>query len=135
MLAAARFGIPVAGGLIYTTIQPGFGCPKEMVQAHIEGVRHRRPWSHPDKSLRPQDEALKAQFPAGVKQILTPDPREAWALGKGVSGGRHRPFHSDAVTGARRHSPGSALPRLWRGDRPVPPPSAPQSADPPFAGT
>jgi len=83
LLAAARFGIPVAGGLVYTTLQPCFGCLKEMVQAHIEGVRYRHPWSHPDKSLRPQYELLKAQFRLGVKQIFTPDPREAWALGKG----------------------------------------------------
>jgi dCMP deaminase len=83
LLAAARFGIPVAGGLVYTTIQPCFGCLKEMVQARIEGVRYRHPWSHPDKSLRPQYDLLKAQFRLGVKQIFTPDPREAWALGKG----------------------------------------------------
>lgn len=83
LLAAARFGIPVAGGLVYTTIQPCFGCLKEMVQARIEGVRYRHSWSHPDKSLRPQYDVLKAQFRQGVKQVLTPDPREAWALGKG----------------------------------------------------
>jgi len=83
LLAAARFGIPVAGGLVYTTIQPCFGCLKEMVQARIEGVRYRHPWSHPDKGLLPQYDLLKAQFRLGVKQIFTPDPREAWALGKG----------------------------------------------------
>jgi len=83
LLAAARFGIPVAGGLIYTTIQPCFGCLKEMVQARIEGVRYRHIWSHPDKSLRPQYDVLKAHFRQGVKQIFTHDPREAWALGKG----------------------------------------------------
>jgi len=83
LLAAARFGIPVAGGLIYTTIQPCFGCLKEMVQARIEGVRYRHIWSHPDKSLRPQYDVLKAHFRQGVKQISTHDPREAWALGKG----------------------------------------------------
>jgi hypothetical protein len=54
-----------------------------MVQARIEGVRYRHPWSHPDKSLKAQYEMLKAQFRQGVKQVLTPDPREAWALGKG----------------------------------------------------
>lgn len=83
LLAAARFGIPVAGGLIYTTIQPCFGCLKEMVQARIEGVRYRHNWSHPDKNLRPQYDVLKAHFRQGVKQILTPDPREGWALAKG----------------------------------------------------
>ncbi len=83
LLAAARFGIPVAGGLIYTTIQPCFGCLKELVQAHIEGVRYRHAWSHPDKTLKPQYDVLKAHFRQGVKQVLTSDPREAWALGKG----------------------------------------------------
>lgn len=83
LLAAARFGIPVAGGLVYTTIQPCFGCLKEMVQARIEGIRYRHPWSHPDKTLRPQYDVLKAQFRQGVKQVLTPDPHAAWALGRG----------------------------------------------------
>ncbi len=83
LLAAARFGIPVAGGLIYTTIQPCFGCLKEMVQARIEGVRYRHPWIHPDATLIPQYDVLKAPFRQGVKQIFTPDPREAWGLGKG----------------------------------------------------
>jgi len=83
LLAAARFGIPVAGAQIYTTIQPCFGCLKEMVQAHIEGVRYRHPWTHPDSTLKPQYEMLKTRFAQGVKQIFTPDPREAWALGRG----------------------------------------------------
>lgn len=87
LLAAARFGIPVAGGLVYTTIQPCFGCLKEMVQARIAGVRYRHPWSHPDKRLRSQYDILKTRFSQGVKQILTPDPREAWALGKGAKAG------------------------------------------------
>ena len=54
-----------------------------MVQARIEGVRYRHSWSHPDRSLKPQYDVLKAQFRQGVKQILTPDSREAWGLGKG----------------------------------------------------
>jgi len=87
LLAAARFGIPVAGGLVYTTIQPCFGCLKELVQAHIVGVRYRHIWSHPDKSLKLQYDALKARFLQGVKQVLTPDPREAWALGKRAKAG------------------------------------------------
>jgi dCMP deaminase len=87
ILAAARFGIPVAGGLIYTTIQPCFGCLKEMVQARIAGVRYRHPWSHPDQSLKPQYDVLKNRFEKGVKQIFTPDPREAWALGRGPRAG------------------------------------------------
>lgn len=84
LLAAARFGIPVAGGLVYTTIQPCFGCLKELVQAHIDGVRYRHPWSHPDKSLTPQYDVLKAQFRQGVKQVLLPDPKADWALGRGT---------------------------------------------------
>lgn len=87
LLAAARFGIPVDGGLIYTTIQPCFGCLKEMVQARIAGVRYRHPWSHPDKNLKPQYDILRIRFTQGVKQIFTPDAREAWALGKGAKAG------------------------------------------------
>ncbi|MBI4736650.1 MAG: dCMP deaminase family protein [candidate division NC10 bacterium] len=83
LLAAARFGIPVAGGMIYSTLQPCFGCLKEMAQARIHGIRFRHPWSHPDQSLKPQYDVLKNRFEKGVKQIFTPDPREAWALGRG----------------------------------------------------
>jgi len=38
ILSAARFGIAVAHSTLYTTMQPCFGCAKEIVQAKIEQV-------------------------------------------------------------------------------------------------
>lgn len=83
-------GIAAAGGLVHTSLQPCFGCLEEMVQARIQGARYRHPWSHPGQRLRPRHEVLKTQFRQRVKQLLAPDPREAWALGKGLGGGDTR---------------------------------------------
>src|SRR5919108_2045418 len=38
VLAAARFGIAIAGSTVYTTLRPCFGCAKEMLQAQVRAV-------------------------------------------------------------------------------------------------
>jgi dCMP deaminase len=38
LLSAARFGISVEGAHLYSTMQPCFGCTKELVQAKIAKV-------------------------------------------------------------------------------------------------
>jgi dCMP deaminase len=48
LLASARFGIPVAGAVVYTTMRPCFGCTKEMLQAKIHAVYFLHDWVHPD---------------------------------------------------------------------------------------
>src|SRR3972149_5411208 len=44
LLSAARFGIAVEGATIYTTLQPCFGCMKEMLQAKVRRVYYLHPW-------------------------------------------------------------------------------------------
>ena len=82
ILSAARFGISVQGGTVYTTTQPCFGCLKEMLQARIAAVYYRNPWT----TLRDPEQArmyksLEDQFQHGVHQLDVPDPRADWAKG------------------------------------------------------
>ena len=39
---AARFGVAIEGCTLYTTLQPCFGCLKELLQASVrEGISNR----------------------------------------------------------------------------------------------
>ncbi len=85
LLAAARFGIPVASGTIYTTVKPCFGCMKELHQAGVTSVRFHREWVHPDPSLHSQYRALENKFSGGVKKIDVQDPDdESWVYPKKI---------------------------------------------------
>jgi len=80
LLAAARFGIPVAGATIYTTLRPCFGCFKELLQAQVEAVRYLHEWAPRDPSLRNEYERLVSAFVSGVQQVTVEDPDRAWAM-------------------------------------------------------
>lgn len=80
LLAAARFGIAVAGGTMYTTMRPCFGCTKEMLQAGISEVYYLHDWVHPDPGKRAQYDRLQARFPGGVHRLPLPDPDADWAI-------------------------------------------------------
>ena len=89
LLTAARLQLPAAGSVLYTTLQPCFGCLKELVQCQVAGVKYRHVWEHPDTTLRPQYLELTQLFsegadPAkrGFSQVQTPDPKETWAKGR-----------------------------------------------------
>lgn len=89
LLSAARLQLPAAGSILYTTLQPCFGCLKELVQAHVAGIRFRHEWKHPDASLEPQYLELVQLFSEGANpdkrgffQVSTPDPKESWARGR-----------------------------------------------------
>ncbi len=101
LLAAARHGIPVDGAIVYSTLQPCFGCLKEMVQAGVVGVRYRHAWSYPDadESLAQQYDALEQRFPDGAKQLTTPDPRQQWALGGSAPTDTGHPIESQVFNG------------------------------------
>jgi dCMP deaminase len=80
ILAAAKFGISVQGGTVYSTTQPCFGCLKEMLQAGIVSVKYIHAWS----GMRGQDQALQYKtlvdaFPNGVHQLDVSDPDAEWA--------------------------------------------------------
>ena len=86
LLAAARFGISVEGGTIYTTMQPCFGCMKEMLQAKIKKVYYLHQWT-PSDQVRGEYDRLQAAFPAGVVQLEIADHRKEWALSSRRSAG------------------------------------------------
>jgi dCMP deaminase len=80
LLAAARFGISVAGATCYTTTRPCFGCTKELLQAQIQEVRYLHDWNHPDANLRAMYETMQKAFPSGCKPVGLEDPEQDWAL-------------------------------------------------------
>ena len=85
LLSAARFGIAVEGGHMYTTMQPCFGCAKELLQAKIAKVIYLHPWipSSIDPSM---DAAMKAEYAKITSTIemtqfvAVEDPVAAWAV-------------------------------------------------------
>ena len=79
LLSAARHGIAVAGGELYSSMRPCFGCTKEALQAGIRRVFYLHDWSHPDPELREQYEQLQRAFPDGVERIALADPDAGWA--------------------------------------------------------
>jgi dCMP deaminase len=80
LLAAARFGISVAGGTLYSTMQPCFGCTKEMIQAKIKKVFYLHPWAHPKPEVKAEYEKIVGQIPEGVHPLKIPDPDADWAI-------------------------------------------------------
>jgi len=80
LLAAARFGIAVAGATIYTTMRPCFGCTKEMLQAGVLEVFYLHDWNHPDAAQRAEYERLQARFRGGIRQLAIADPEAEWAV-------------------------------------------------------
>ncbi len=86
ILAAARFGISVEGGTVYTTTQPCFGCMKEMLQAGIKTVYYIHPWtSSQDEEQRRQYKNLIDAFEHGVHQRDVRDDRADWAKAASAS--------------------------------------------------
>ncbi len=72
LLSAARFGISVNGGTLYTTTRPCFGCCKEMLQAKIRAVYYLNEWV-PSVQSRDQYEKLLKHFSGGVHHLLMPE--------------------------------------------------------------
>lgn len=62
LLSAARFGVAVSGGVIYSTMQPCFGCTKEMLQANISKVFFLHPWIYPDKEVNAEYEKIQREL-------------------------------------------------------------------------
>src|SRR5690606_39590484 len=74
LLSAARFGIPVEGSVLYTTMRPCFGCAKELLQARVHAVYYLHDWRHPNEEMWRQYEMLERRFPGGAHRIQIPDP-------------------------------------------------------------
>ena len=83
ILSAARFGIGIQGGTLYTTTQPCFGCLKEMLQARIGTVYYIHPWSAArNEEQELQYKGLQDAFDHGVHQLNISDPQATWATAK-----------------------------------------------------
>lgn len=80
LIAAARFGIAVAGSTVYSTVRPCFGCSKELLQAKVHGVRFIHDWSPQTGQRKEQYDRLQSFFPDGVCQVKVDDPHEQWAM-------------------------------------------------------
>ncbi len=80
LLSAARFGIAVEGGTIYSTMRPCFGCTKELLQARIHAVYFIHDWSHPDTAKQAHYTLLQSRFPGGIRQLGITDPDAEWAV-------------------------------------------------------
>ena len=59
LLTAARFGNRTLGAAVTSSVQPCFGCLKELLQAGITEVRYLHPW---DPVEAYKDDALAAQY-------------------------------------------------------------------------
>lgn len=85
LLTAARFGISVDGGELYTTMQPCFSCAKSLLQAKVRAIHYLHPWtpSDPDEDLRRRKveeyERLFTRFET-VKRLEIEDERARWAV-------------------------------------------------------
>ncbi len=80
LLAAARFGVAVAGCTMYTTLQPCFGCLKELLQADVREVCYLQPWAS-----RFADVYAGLIDRLGVpnfRRVIVDDPDARWALGR-----------------------------------------------------
>ena len=83
LISAARFGIRVEGAALYTTLQPCFGCFKELIQAGISDIFYLKPWRYPQKNLQRQyADLIKRMLTTKLHTVKLKDPREKWATGK-----------------------------------------------------
>lgn len=69
LLTAARFGTPVEGAVLYSTVRPCFGCTKEALQAHVDAIYYLHDWRHPDEKVASQYERIQARFSGGVRPL------------------------------------------------------------------
>lgn len=80
LLSAARFGIPLEGGTMYTTLRPCFGCTKELLQAGIAQVYYLHDWRYPDDEVQNAYEKIQNRVVKGVKLVVMDDPEANWAV-------------------------------------------------------
>lgn len=80
LLSAARFGIAVEGGEMYTSMRPCFGCTKELLQAGLAQVFYLHDWRYPDEAVQSAYEKLQNRIPRGLKRVDMTDAEAEWAV-------------------------------------------------------
>lgn len=68
LLTAARFGIAVQSGTLYTTLSPCFGCLKESIQAGVHRIVYA------DVYASPMSEELRRQYDDLADHLRRGDP-------------------------------------------------------------
>ena len=76
------------------TLQPCFGCTKELLQAKVRTVYYAQEWAPADDSLKPELKKLHGRFPKGMKKVAVDDPDLEWALPWLVATGHEDTGHS-----------------------------------------
>ena len=66
LMTAARVGIPLEGGSVYTVYQPCFGCIKQMLQAKIRRVVFKNELIPSDRRLLKPYQDIQDEFPERV---------------------------------------------------------------------
>lgn len=79
LITAARFGNPIEGAIVYSTLRPCFECTKAMLQAKVHTIYYIHDWQHPIDSLHEQYELAQNKIPGGVRQLSFEDPESDWA--------------------------------------------------------
>lgn len=80
LLAAARFGVAIEGCAVYTTLQPCFGCLKELLQASVREVCYLHPWQ--SRFGEQYDALVQRLGVSAFRRVEVEDPAAAWALGR-----------------------------------------------------
>lgn len=75
LLAAAKFGIPIDGSTLYTTLSPCFGCLKEAIQAGVERIVYDQRY---DASY---SAGLRKQYEELAEHLRANNPRNFESVG------------------------------------------------------
>jgi dCMP deaminase len=74
----------VQGATLYTTMQPCFGCAKELLQAHVKQIVYLHEWTpsdvDPEMDSQKKAEYQKVTARLDTRQHCIADPRAEWAV-------------------------------------------------------
>jgi dCMP deaminase len=91
LLAAARFGVSIDGCTLYTTLQPCFGCLKELLQANLGEVCYLHTWQSKfaEQYRTLVDRLGRERF----RHVVIDDSGAEWALGRAQEAGERTLGH------------------------------------------
>lgn len=91
ILSAARFGIPVDGSVLYSTVEPCPTCTKEALQAGILRIVYDAEWQHKLNEVEErQYRALQRAFQSCRQLATYPDGDLDLPRANGNASGQHR---------------------------------------------
>jgi dCMP deaminase len=80
LLAASRFGVAVDGCTLYSTLQPCFGCLKEIIQSNVREVCYLHAWESRFSDV--YSALVERLGRERFRQVTVADEDAAWALGR-----------------------------------------------------